>query len=131
MLYNKYIFSRGKHLFMNRENEILKIIRANSLISQDEIAEKLQIKRSTVGVHILNLQKTQEDHQQELLPYDSHLLLMGHIHAVDRTSNLQRTYTDKDSFLLSINPVVPMHKSYSILPILIYPGVLQEYRYLQ
>ena len=42
---------------MNRENEILNLIRQNPMITQDEIAEKLGIKRSTVGVHISRLEK--------------------------------------------------------------------------
>lgn len=42
---------------MKREKELLAIIRNNPLITQGEIAEKMGITRSTVGVHILNLQK--------------------------------------------------------------------------
>ena len=42
---------------MNRESEILKLIKENPMISQDEIAARLKITRSTVGVHISNLQK--------------------------------------------------------------------------
>lgn len=42
---------------MNRENEILKILTEEPFISHDEIANRLGITRSTVGVHILNLQK--------------------------------------------------------------------------
>lgn len=39
----------------NRELEILTLIRENSLISQKEIAERLNITRSSVGVHIASL----------------------------------------------------------------------------
>lgn len=38
-----------------RESEILEIIQSNPMISQKEIAEKLDITRSSVGVHIANL----------------------------------------------------------------------------
>jgi len=38
-----------------RESEILEIIQGNPMISQKEIAEKLDITRSSVGVHIANL----------------------------------------------------------------------------
>lgn len=41
----------------NRENEIFEIIKNNPYISQDEIANKLSIKRSSVAVHISNLIK--------------------------------------------------------------------------
>jgi pseudouridine kinase len=40
-----------------RENEIYNLIRGNPFISQKEIAEKIGIKRSSVGVHIANLIK--------------------------------------------------------------------------
>lgn len=40
-----------------RENEILKLISENPMISQKKIAEKLGITRSSVGVHIGNLMK--------------------------------------------------------------------------
>lgn len=39
----------------NRELEILTLIKENSLISQKEIAERLNITRSSVGVHIASL----------------------------------------------------------------------------
>lgn len=38
-----------------REREILEIIKNNPMISQNEIAERLDIARSSVGVHITNL----------------------------------------------------------------------------
>jgi pseudouridine kinase len=41
----------------NRETEILKIIKENPLISQNELAAKLGIVRSSVAVHISNLVK--------------------------------------------------------------------------
>lgn len=41
----------------NREKEILAIIKENPYISQNEISEKLNIKRSSVAVHISNLIK--------------------------------------------------------------------------
>jgi len=41
----------------NRENEILKFLRANPLISQKELSEQLGITRSSVAVHITNLIK--------------------------------------------------------------------------
>jgi len=41
----------------NKEKEILDIIKANPLIEQEGIAKKLNIKRSTVAVHIASLQK--------------------------------------------------------------------------
>lgn len=41
----------------NRESEIFEIIKNNPYISQDEIANKLSIKRSSVAVHISNLIK--------------------------------------------------------------------------
>lgn len=40
-----------------RERQILQLIEANPLISQQEIADKLGITRSSVGVHITNLTK--------------------------------------------------------------------------
>ena len=40
-----------------REKEVLDLIKKNPLISQKEIAEKLNITRSSVGVHITNLNK--------------------------------------------------------------------------
>lgn len=40
-----------------REKELLALIKSNPFISQKEIAEQLQIKRSSVGVHITNLMK--------------------------------------------------------------------------
>lgn len=42
---------------MKREEEILKLITNNPSIEQSEIASALNIKRSTVAVHIANLQK--------------------------------------------------------------------------
>lgn len=41
----------------NREREILKFIQENPLISQNELADKLSITRSSVAVHIANLMK--------------------------------------------------------------------------
>ncbi len=41
----------------NREREILKYIQENPLISQNELADKLNITRSSVAVHIANLMK--------------------------------------------------------------------------
>ncbi len=41
----------------NREQEILKLLRDNPMISQNELAEALHITRSSVGVHITNLMK--------------------------------------------------------------------------
>ena len=41
----------------NREREILKHIQENPLISQNELADKLSITRSSVAVHIANLMK--------------------------------------------------------------------------
>jgi pseudouridine kinase len=41
----------------NREREILRLINSNPMISQDQIAEKLDITRSSVGVHISNMVK--------------------------------------------------------------------------
>ena len=38
-----------------REKEILKLINSNPMISQDQLAEKLDITRSSVGVHISNM----------------------------------------------------------------------------
>ncbi len=40
-----------------REKQVLNLIRKNPLISQKEIAEQLNITRSSVGVHITNLSK--------------------------------------------------------------------------
>lgn len=40
-----------------RERELLRLIEANPLISQQELADALQITRSSVAVHISNLQK--------------------------------------------------------------------------
>lgn len=42
-------------IMTKRESEILEIIQQNPMISQKEIAEKLNITRSSVGVHIANL----------------------------------------------------------------------------
>lgn len=41
----------------SREQEILKLLRNNPMISQNELAETLRITRSSVGVHITNLMK--------------------------------------------------------------------------
>lgn len=41
-----------------REDEVLEIIKSNPLISQKEIAERLGITRSSVGVHVNNLTKS-------------------------------------------------------------------------
>ena len=40
-----------------RERQILQLIEANPMISQQELAEKLGITRSSVAVHISNLMK--------------------------------------------------------------------------
>ena len=40
-----------------RERQLLQLIEANPLISQQEIADKLGITRSSVAVHISNLTK--------------------------------------------------------------------------
>ena len=40
-----------------RENEILQIIKSNPMISQQEIADMLNISRASVAVHITNLIK--------------------------------------------------------------------------
>ena len=40
-----------------RERQILSLIEANPMISQQELADQLQITRSSVAVHISNLQK--------------------------------------------------------------------------
>ena len=40
-----------------RERQILQLIQANPMISQQELAEALGITRSSVGVHISNLSK--------------------------------------------------------------------------
>lgn len=53
-MYYKVKFIK-EDLVTNREREVYEIIRENPLISQEEIAKKLGIKRSSVGVHILNL----------------------------------------------------------------------------
>ncbi|ENB0851810.1 winged helix-turn-helix transcriptional regulator, partial [Escherichia coli] len=39
----------------NREKEILAILRRNPLIQQNEIADMLQISRSRVAAHIMDL----------------------------------------------------------------------------
>jgi len=41
----------------NREKEIINLIRKNLMITQNELAEKLAISRSSVAVHITNLMK--------------------------------------------------------------------------
>jgi pseudouridine kinase len=41
----------------NREKEIIDLIRKNPMITQNELAEKLNISRSSVAVHIANLMK--------------------------------------------------------------------------
>lgn len=41
----------------NREKEILRILRHNPLIQQNEIAEILQISRSRVAAHIMDLMR--------------------------------------------------------------------------
>lgn len=41
----------------NREKEIIDLIRKNPLITQNELAEKLEISRSSVAVHITNLMR--------------------------------------------------------------------------
>ena len=40
-----------------RERQILELIEANPMITQEELAEKLGITRSSVAVHISNLTK--------------------------------------------------------------------------
>ncbi|RIG05781.1 winged helix-turn-helix transcriptional regulator, partial [Shigella flexneri] len=41
----------------NREKEILAILRRNPLIQQNEIADMLQISRSRVAAHIMDLMR--------------------------------------------------------------------------
>ena len=38
-----------------RERELLRSINSNPMISQDQLAKKLDITRSSVGVHISNI----------------------------------------------------------------------------
>ncbi len=38
-----------------RERELLRLINSNPMISQDQLAKKLDITRSSVGVHISNM----------------------------------------------------------------------------
>ena len=40
-----------------RERELLRLIDSNPMISQDQLAQKLDITRSSVGVHISNMVK--------------------------------------------------------------------------
>lgn len=44
----------------NREKEILAILRRNPLIQQNEIADMLQISRSRVAAHIMDLMRKVE-----------------------------------------------------------------------
>mgnify|MGYP003397765899 CR=1 FL=1 len=39
-------------MLTEREKEILKVIKENPLVSQEEIAKKLSITRSSIAVHI-------------------------------------------------------------------------------
>ena len=43
-----------------REKEILQILKSNPMISQQEIADMLNISRTSVAVHITNLMKKGE-----------------------------------------------------------------------
>ena len=38
-----------------RERELLRLINSNPMISQDQLAKKLDITRSSIGVHISNM----------------------------------------------------------------------------
>ena len=53
---NKQILIFGDKMTF-RENEILQIIKSNPMISQQEIADMLNISRASVAVHITNLMK--------------------------------------------------------------------------
>ena len=44
-------------LMTDREQEILEIIKENPMVSQQELADILNITRSSVAVHITNLMK--------------------------------------------------------------------------
>lgn len=44
----------------DREHEILKLVKQNPMISQQELADHLGIARSSVAVHISNLMKKGE-----------------------------------------------------------------------
>ena len=44
-------------MLTEREKEILKVIKENPLVSQEEIAKKLSITRSSIAVHISNIMK--------------------------------------------------------------------------
>ncbi len=44
-------------MLTEREREILKLIKENPLISQEEVAKKLSVARSSIAVHISNIMK--------------------------------------------------------------------------
>ena len=53
---NKQILIFGDYMTL-REKEILQILKNNPMISQQEIADMLDISRASVAVHITNLMK--------------------------------------------------------------------------
>lgn len=62
----------------NREREILKLIEENPLISQNELSEKLNITRTSVGVHISKLlKKGQIIGKGYILPHEKNIVVIG------------------------------------------------------
>lgn len=49
--------NQGDKIMTDREKEILDVIKENPMISQQELADRLSITRSSVAVHITNLMK--------------------------------------------------------------------------
>lgn len=62
----------------NRERELLALLKANPMISQKEIAERLGIQRSSVAVHIMNLtQKGIIKGKGYILSEEAYVLVIG------------------------------------------------------
>ena len=80
-----------------REEQILQWIRENPLISQQELAEKAGITRSSVGVHIANLMKKGcIKGRGYLVDEESYICVVGAVN-VDISGTPQETYVAGDS----------------------------------
>ena len=80
-----------------REEQILQWIRENPLISQQELAQKAEITRSSVGVHIANLMKKGFiKGRGYLLGEESYICVIGAVN-VDISGTPETTYVPGDS----------------------------------
>ena len=80
-----------------REQQILEWIRENPLISQQELADRAGITRSSVGVHIANLMKKGCIRGRGyLVDEESYVCVIGAVN-VDISGTPQSTYVPGDS----------------------------------